>query len=180
MTPAFILLVVVAGFLFLASVPLGRKLAHSAAPPLPTQPAFGWARAGAPFGPPFGPCRVALTDYSAADFSVIRYLCGLLPHNGPHGGQHRALGAERCTDAIRSAGWAQTALQRDTGAFMRFALSFQAGAGCVQRQPIQLLLVVGIQNRLEGWDCVEQISVSLETSLRPCLKNKYCTNEKEV
>lgn len=52
---------------------------------------------------------------------------------------------------------------------MRFALSFQAGAGCVQRQPIQLLLVVGIQNRLEGWDCVEQISVSLETSL-----SHYC------
>ena len=52
---------------------------------------------------------------------------------------------------------------------MRFALSFQAGAGCVQRQLIQLLLVVGIQNRLEGWDCVEQISVSLETSL-----SHYC------
>lgn len=55
---------------------------------------------------------------------------------------------------------------------MSFALGFQAGAGCVQRQLIQLLLVVGIQNRLEGWDCVEQISVSLETSLRPCLKNQ--------
>ena len=52
---------------------------------------------------------------------------------------------------------------------MRFALGFQAGAGCVHRQLIQLLLVVGIQNRLEGWEGIEQISVSLETSL-----SHYC------
>ena len=48
---------------------------------------------------------------------------------------------------------------------MRLVLGFPADAGCVQRQLIQLLLVVGLQNRLEGWDSVEQVAVALNPVL---------------
>ena len=38
-------------------------------------------------------------------------------NNESQGGRHRVSTLRRCTDATRPAGWAQTALQRETGAF---------------------------------------------------------------
>ena len=40
-----------------------------------------------------------------------------VPHKGSQISQHRVLSSERYTDATQSAGWAQTAVQRETGGF---------------------------------------------------------------
>ena len=63
-----------------------------------------------------------------------------------------------------SPGWAQTALQCGTGASTD--LSLPAGAGCFQRRPFQLPLVVGVHDSLEGLDGVEQIAVMLHPVFR--------------
>lgn len=66
--------------------PFGHFPLRSLAPPLPTRPAFGWARAGAPVGLPGtglarGPqlrCPLPLTDYGVVKLSAF-LLRGLLP-----------------------------------------------------------------------------------------------------
>jgi hypothetical protein len=42
--------------------------------------------------------------------------------------------------------WIQTALQCETGAFMRFVFDFPTGTGCIQLRFFELLTVVIIQN----------------------------------
>ena len=84
-----------------------------------------------------------------------------LAHNGPHRGQHRVLQAGRCMGHLTLGRATRGLKTRNMGSCTELGM----GAGSFQCQPLQLLMVVQLQNILKWGDGIEQIAISFYASL---------------